>query len=66
MITPISISLRILALVAIAIVRVFEVLIEAVAEITGIVAREVLGPVARSLATAREKLELQQQKEEEM
>lgn len=66
MIKPVTLSLRILALIAVAGVRVVAAVVELIAELFGILAFEILMPALDALQTAQTKLtEHSETKEEE-
>lgn len=57
MIKPVSLFLRALAVVAVAVVRIAAAVVEAAAELSGIAAYEVLVPALRGLQRAQDALE---------
>jgi len=57
MVKPISLVLRVLAIVAVMLVRVVAAVVECGAELAGIAAYEVLVPALRGLQEAQERLE---------
>jgi len=57
MIKPVSLLLRVLAILAVMLVRVVASIVECAAQLAGIAAYEVLVPALRGLQNAQEKLE---------